>query len=199
MSLTTVSWPERIVFVALCVVTSATPVVAHLAIHALPGEALVDRWYDNGVYLSWAFLIYFSWACLPRLSLPARQRAVAWVSFFALELAYPVVSWLLEGGTRLHVYADVASYFSSSLAFAAGGLLLWAGGAMVRKGEWFILLPLAFVAFFVVWPGLSVEWDWWAVVELPHGDVLSQALRGLGVVAGTTGVLRNLLASDVFG
>ena len=191
-----VSWPERVVFVALCVATAASPMLAHLAIHALPGVG-PEPWYDSGIYVSWAFLIYFSWSFLPSLALPAKQRALAWALFFGLELGYPIASWLLEGGDRLHLFADLSSYFSTSLALAAGGLLVWKGAVMLRGGDAFILFPLGFVAFFVVWPGLSVEWDWWAAYELPRGGATSQVLRALGVVAGTTGVLRNMLRSDV--
>lgn len=193
-----ISWPERGVFVALCVAIAASPLLAHLAMHALPGVG-PEPWYDHGIYVSWAFLIYFSWACLPSLALPTKKRLLAWALFFGLELGYPVASWLLEGGARLHVFADLSSYFSTSLALAAGGLLVWKGGAMVRAGDAGILLPLGFVAFFVVWPGLSVEWDWWVAYELPHGDVTSQVLRALGVLSGTMGVARNLLRSEVFG
>jgi len=197
MSLAGVSWPERAVFVVFCVALAASPLLAHLAIHALPGVAPDEPWYDRGIYVSWACLILFSWAWLPRLNLPAKERLGAWLLFIGLELAYPVASWLVEGGDRLHAFADVASCFSTSLALAAGCLLAWRGAAMLWQREFFILGPLAFVAFFVVWPGLSVEWDWWVAWELPHGGPLSQTLRALGVFAGTTGVLRNMLRSDV--
>lgn len=196
MSISSVSWPERLLFVSLCGATAGAPLAGYLLIRALPG-APEGRWFDTGVYLSWAFLIYFSWACLPDLDLPAKKRAVAWVSFGLLEFGYPVASWLFEGGTRAHLFADLASCFSTSLALAAGGFLLWRSAGGLRRGDWGLLLPLAFVGFFIGWPGLAVEWDWWTTVELPSGDVLSQVLRALGVITGTTGVLRNMLASEL--
>ncbi|MBL8920417.1 MAG: hypothetical protein JNJ54_16255 [Myxococcaceae bacterium] len=185
-------------FLLLCVGVAASPALAYFAVHSLDGAEAPSRWYDGGVYLSWAFLIYFSWACLPSRELPARARLRAWVLFFLLELAYPAVSWLLEGGTRLHVFADVTSYFSTNIALSAGALLTIRGASLLRGGDWGILVPLAFVAFFIVLPGLSVEWDWWQVVELPHGDGLSQGLRAAGVLSGAAGVFRNLRRSSLF-
>lgn len=198
MSISTVPWPERALFVTLCVATAAAPMLAYFTIHELPG-APPGRWFDSGVYVSWAFLIYFSWACLPDLDLPGRKRLVAWASFVGLELAYPVMSWVLEGGARQYVFADLASYFSTSLALAVSALIFLKGAAMVREGDRGIIFALLIIAYFVVWPGLAVEWDWWTTVELPHGDVVSQVLRGLGAVAGTTGVLRNLRGSSLVG
>jgi hypothetical protein len=186
------------VFLLLCLGVAASPALAHVAIHSLDGAEVPPRWYDGGVYLSWAFLSYFSWACLPSRSLPARARLRAWALFFLFELAYPAVSWLLEGGTRLHVFADVTSYFSTNIALSAGALLVLKGTGDVVRGDWGILLPLAFVGFFIVLPGLSVEWAWWEFVELPHGDPLSQGLRAAGVLAGTAGVFRNLHSSSLF-
>jgi len=196
MSISSVSWPERIVFGLLCVATAGAPLLAHVAIHSLPGAA-EESWFDGGIYVSWAFLIYFSWACLPDLDLPDRKRRLAWAAFLALEVAYPLASWVIEGGSRLHAFADVASYFSTSLALAAGLLLAHRGVLQLRE-EPGLIIPLGFLGFFVVWPGISVEWSWWRQVELPMNDVPSQILRSLGVVAGTSGVYRNLRGSRLF-
>ncbi|MFZ5443038.1 MAG: hypothetical protein ACOZQL_23730 [Myxococcota bacterium] len=197
MSFSTVPWPERILFGALCVATAAAPMLAHATLHSLP-DAPPGRWYDSGVYVSWAFLIYFSWTCLPDLELPPKRRLAAWAAFLALEFAYPAVSWLLEGADRRYLFADIASYFSTCLAVAASVLLFDRGLRLVRGGDAGIVLVLLIISYFLVWPGLVVEWDWWALVELPQGDEVSQLLRGLGVVAGTVGVLRNLRRSSLY-
>lgn len=51
MSISTVPWPERALFVTLCVATAAAPMLAYFTIHELPG-APPGRWFDTGVYVS---------------------------------------------------------------------------------------------------------------------------------------------------
>lgn len=188
-------WLENAVFVLLCVAVAGCTLVAYLVIHTIPGAPSAN-WYDSGVYVSWAFLIYFSWVTLPRRALPPRKRLAAWALFLLLEIGYPVLSWLLEGGDRAHLFGDLTSYFSSSLALSVGALLTWAGAKMVRRDVGMIV-PLAFVGFFIVWPGLAVEWAWWQAVELQEGP-LSQLLRAAGVMSGAIGIARNLFDGPLF-
>lgn len=192
-----VSLPEQIGYALLCVLTAAAPMVAFVSLHAVPGVP-PGRWYDSGVFVSWAFLIYFSWACLPGLDQPPQKRRREWALFVSLELAYPVLSGLLEGDSRLFLLADVFSVFSTSVAGAASLLLVYKGAQLVRAGDAMVLPVLLVVGYVMAWPGLVVEWYWWAVVELPRADALSQALRAAGVVAGTTAVMRNLWNSPLF-
>ena len=69
---------------------------------------------------------------------------------------------------------------------------------MIRAGDTKVILVLLVVAYFVAWPGLVVEWNWWTVVELPQANALGQVLRVMGLADGTTAVLRNLRRSSLF-
>jgi len=82
---------EWVVFCLLCGVVALAPMVAHLLLLALPnaGGWLGSSWL-NGIYLSWAFLIYFSLAFLPGIQETFRERirGGGWCLWF--ELGDPV-------------------------------------------------------------------------------------------------------------
>jgi hypothetical protein len=150
----------------------------------------------NGIYLSWAFLIYFSWAFLPDIEERFRERMRSWGWFFLFELAYPVLSWGLEGDSRVYLAADVFSYVSTCVALAVAYVLIWEGVSNELDGG--VLLALVASFFCILLPGVVGEVAWWQQVELPSGGWLGPLLRAVGVGLGVTGVVRNLRASEIF-
>ena len=188
---------EWVVFCLLCVVVAVAPMVAHLLLLSLPnaGAWLGSVWF-TGVYLSWAFLIYFSWGFLPPIRAPFRERMRSWAVFWALELAYPVLSWWLEGSSRVYLAADMFSYVSTSVAVAAALLLFRAGVGEALEGM--VIIALAATFFCILLPGIVGEIAWWQQVALPNGGWTGPVLRAAGVVLGVTGVIRNLRNSEIF-
>lgn len=188
---------EWVVFCLLCGVVALAPMVAHLLLLALPnaGGWLGSSWL-NGIYLSWAFLIYFSWAFLPGIQAPFRERIRSWGWFFLFELAYPVLSWGLEGDSRVYLAADVFSYVSTCVALGAAFLLVQEGVANAWEGG--VLLALVATFFCILLPGVVGEVAWWQQVELLGGGWMGPVLRAVGVGLGVAGVVRNLRASEIF-
>jgi hypothetical protein len=190
-------WARWALFLTLCVVVAAAPMVAHLLLKSLPnaGAWMENRWL-NGIYLSWAGLIYFSWAFLPAVDAPWRE----WLTFLGLELAYPAVCWGLAAEDRVYLLADICSYFSTSLAVTVGVILVWAGvrGLMTDGDMVGILVALVFAFFCILLPGVVGEVAWWRQVELPGGGWLSPALRVGGIGLGMAGVLRNIVGAELF-
>lgn len=185
------------VFCLLCGVVALAPMVAHLLLLSLPnaGGWLGSAWL-NGVYLSWAFLIYFSWAFLPPIQAPFRERMRGWGLFLLFELAYPVLSWGLEGDSRVYLAADVFSYVSTCVALAVSFLLLQAGFGEALEGG--VVLALVATFFCILLPGVVGEVAWWQQVELAGSGWLGPVLRAGGVGLGVVGVVRNLRASEIF-
>lgn len=188
---------EWVVFCLLCGVIAVAPMVAHLLLLSLPnaGGWLGSVWL-NGVYLSWAFLIYFSWAFLPPIRAAFRERMRGWGLFFLFELAYPVLSWGLEGDSRVYLVADVFSYVSTCVALAVAFLLLQAGFGESMEGG--VVMALVATFFCILLPGVVGEVAWWQQVELAGGGWLGPVLRAGGVGLGVVGVVRNLRASEIF-
>ena len=196
-----VGWPEWILFGVFCLLLCAAPVVSHLLLLSMPNSSgWLDRKWLNGVYLSWAFLIYFSWSFLPSLSDSPRQRLWAWLGFFAFELAYPAFAWGFAAPERLYLFADISSYFSTSLGVAVGIMLVRAGlpalGGGVDLGG--VLLALVATLFCILLPAIAGEFAWWQQVELASGGWFHPALRLVGVGLGVAGVMRNLAHSKMF-
>ncbi len=196
-----VGWPEWILFGAFCLLICAAPLAAHLLLLSMPNaSAWLDSKWLNGVYVSWAFLIYFSWSFLPSMSHSPHERLRAWLTFFALELAYPAFAWGLAAPDRLYLFADVASYFSTSLCLATGLILVWFGLGALRSGNQFggVLLALVATLFCLLIPALAGEIAWWQQVELAGTGWFNPALRVVGVALGVSGVVRNLANSVLF-
>lgn len=113
-----------------------------------------------------------------------------------MELAYPVLSWGLEGDTRVYLAADVCSYVSTCVALGVTFLLLQAAlGETVEGG---VVMALVATFFCILLPGVVGEVAWWQQVELPGGGWMGPVLRAVGVGLGVTGVVRNLRASEIF-
>jgi hypothetical protein len=188
---------EWVLFCLLCGVVALAPMVAHVLLLSLPnaGGWLGSVWL-NGIYLSWAFLIYFSWAFLPGMQAPFRERMRGWVVFLVLELAYPVLSWGLEGDSRVYLAVDVFSYVSTCVAVGAAFVLLREGTENAWEGG--VLLALVATLFCILLPGVVGEVAWWQQVELPGDGWMGPVLRAGGVGMGVTGVVRNLRASEIF-
>lgn len=189
-------WARWALFLTLCAAVACAPLAAHLLLKSMPnaGAWMESRWL-NGIYLSWAALIYFSWAFVPSVSAPWRE----WILFFALEFAYPALSWGLGEGSRLYLAADICSYFSTSLAVTIGVMLVWFGiRGLLGDGDMIgIPVALVFAFFCVLLPGAAGELAWWRQVELEGGGWVSPTLRVAGIGLGMAGVMRNLVEADL--
>jgi hypothetical protein len=185
---------EWVAFVALCLAVAAAPLAAFVLLQELPANAWTESRWVRGVYGSWAVLIYFSWAFLPPIHAPVRERLQAWGWFLGLELAYPAVSSMMSGGSGANLGADLASYASTCVAGGAAAALLRGMGQGLREPYAWAWMPpaLAIVLLLLLLPAGMIEAAWWQTAGLGIGQSAEAAVRVVGVGAGMAGVLRNL-------
>lgn len=180
-----------VLFVALCAGLAFSPLAGFLMIRQMPGVATwIDSPWLGGVYLSWALLVYFSWAFLPRTD----ERWQEWVLFLGLELVYPIAMWGISRSQWIVV--DVLTYWSSCVAGGAGYLLVskvLRGVRTEQPRDWVAMIPGLLLAIYgLVIPSLGIESAWWQLADLGGAGDWSSALRVAGISLGSAGVVRNL-------
>ena len=182
--MTVVRW---VLFVVLCVAVAGAPLAGFLLMKQLPGAgAWLHSGWVGGVYLSWAALIYFSWAFLPSVYGTWGE----WGRFLLLEFVYPAAMWGL--GSPEQLAADVATYWSTCVAGAAGLVLSTLGLKGLREEPLGAGIGLVVAVYCVLIPGVAGEVAWWQQVELGGTGWWSPAARVAGLALGMTGVARNL-------